>query len=398
MGAFFQLRLRRHLTKMLKYLRYVFNDHFVLVLMFLFGGLAFYYSQLLRELPAVFPGGRLLLLAVWLLALLPGKLATLLVPADLVFLLPKEAQMKSYLNRALAYSSGLPLFFSLFVAVITLPLALLATGYGLVDGWWLGGTLLFLKEAQLILQACRAFEEAKAHTLVWWGSTVVILLLAFYLSPLAACLLALAGLLALGWHWHQLSGRLRWELLVEAEQKRQHRIYRFINLFTDVPEIIPSVSRRRFLDPLFRGIKPLQQNTYLYLYARSFVRGSEYSGLYLRLLLVGAVILWFLADFYWALGFSLLFLYLIGFQLLPLYQQFDYMVLTRLYPIRDTQKQKTMQQLLTVLLASGSLFFGLIAVVQLSVAAGAMIFAASLAFSLLFSFLYVPNRLKKMQG
>ena len=36
------------ISKMSKYLRYILNDHFVLVCMFLLGGLGLYYSQLLK--------------------------------------------------------------------------------------------------------------------------------------------------------------------------------------------------------------------------------------------------------------------------------------------------------------------------------------------------------------
>lgn len=51
MSGFFGIRLARHLKKMMKYMRYVFNDHFILVCVFLLGGLGFYYSQVLKTLP-----------------------------------------------------------------------------------------------------------------------------------------------------------------------------------------------------------------------------------------------------------------------------------------------------------------------------------------------------------
>ena len=67
MGEFFSQRLSRHFKKMSKYLRYILNDHFVLVCMFLLGGLGLYYSQLLKELPRDFVWGRPLILLGWLL-------------------------------------------------------------------------------------------------------------------------------------------------------------------------------------------------------------------------------------------------------------------------------------------------------------------------------------------
>lgn len=139
---------------------------------------------------------------------------------------------------------------------------------------------------------------------------------------------------------------LDWEKMIQKEKGRMYRIYQFIHLFTDVPEITSSVKRRKFLDPLLKPIKKNQANTYLYLYARRFVRGSEYSGLFIRLVLVAGVILLFLKEFWISLGISLLFIYLIGFQLIPIYTQFDYMVMTHLYPTPTKQKNRQSANLL----------------------------------------------------
>ncbi|MDU6522745.1 MAG: ABC transporter permease, partial [Enterococcus sp.] len=77
MRDFFQLRSQRHQKKMMKYMRYVLNDHFVLVCLFLVGGLAFYYSNLLKQLPPDFPWSLPIVGLVWWLILPFGKLATL---------------------------------------------------------------------------------------------------------------------------------------------------------------------------------------------------------------------------------------------------------------------------------------------------------------------------------
>ncbi|HEO6930782.1 TPA: ABC transporter permease, partial [Streptococcus agalactiae] len=51
MKKLFNKRRSLFLTQNSKYLRYVFNDHFVLVLMFLSGFLLYQYSQLLKDFP-----------------------------------------------------------------------------------------------------------------------------------------------------------------------------------------------------------------------------------------------------------------------------------------------------------------------------------------------------------
>ena len=99
MHDFFLLRRQRHQKKMMKYMRYVLNDHFVLVCLFLVGGLAFYYSNLLKQLPPDFPWSLPIVEVVWWLVLPFGRLATLVEPADMTFLLPKEKEMGKYLKR-----------------------------------------------------------------------------------------------------------------------------------------------------------------------------------------------------------------------------------------------------------------------------------------------------------
>ena len=117
MGEFFSQRLSRHFKKMSKYLRYILNDHFVLVCMFLLGGLGLYYSQLLKELPRDFVWGRPLILLGWLLLIQVGKLATLTEEPDKVFLLPKEKQLL------------LPIVVSFLGSGLLMPLIVVTTGW-----------------------------------------------------------------------------------------------------------------------------------------------------------------------------------------------------------------------------------------------------------------------------
>ena len=88
MSSFFQKRLARHQKKMMKYMRYVLNDHFVLVCLFLIGGVGLYYSNWLKTLQPPFAIGGLIISVFWMLCLFVGKMATFAEAADIVFLLP----------------------------------------------------------------------------------------------------------------------------------------------------------------------------------------------------------------------------------------------------------------------------------------------------------------------
>lgn len=126
MKGFFSQRLQRHQKQMSRYLRYVFNDHFAILITFLMGGLGLYYSNFLKRSSAV-PSGGIVLLLIWLALLSVGKLATLVKPADLIFLLAKEKQMADYLAQALRYSIWLPFGVSFLVVGATMPLVVVVT-------------------------------------------------------------------------------------------------------------------------------------------------------------------------------------------------------------------------------------------------------------------------------
>lgn len=356
MSGFFGIRLARHLKKMMKYMRYVFNDHFILVCVFLLGGLGFYYSQVLKTLPASFVWGRPIILVLWLALLQIGRIATLAEEADKVFILPKEPVMNSYLNRAIRYSFWLPLVALFLMGGMSMPLVVVSTGWAFSTFFYFIVMLGILKASHLRLQKYELYQiSSKEHYLwfaLWFVTSFVAIVLSLYVAPLVGPLVAAvqAVFFYIALNKKEQTVSLDWEGMVQKEKNRMHRIYQFIHLFTDVPEISSSVKRRKFLDPLLGKIKKTSQNTYLYLYARSFLRGSEYSGLFIRLVLVAGVILFFLKEFWISMAVSVLFVYLIGFQLIPIYTQFDYMVMTHLYPVPNGQKKQAVSKLVTVLL------------------------------------------------
>lgn len=405
MSGFFGIRLARHLKKMMKYMRYVFNDHFILVCVFLLGGLGFYYSQVLKTLPENFIWGRPIVMILWLMMLQIGRLATLAEEADKVFILPKEPEMKAYLNRALRYSIWLPLVALILIGGMSMPLVVVSTGWEFSTFFYFIVMLTLMKISHLFVQKYDLYQiSSKEFTgwfSVWLISSLVIIGLSLYIIPLVGLVGALVQvvLLYLVLQKKEQAVSLDWEKMIQKEKSRMHRIYQFIHLFTDVPEISSSVKRRKILDPVLVKIKKTSQNTYLYLYARSFLRGSEYSGLFIRLVLVGGVILFFLKEFWISMGVSVLFVYLIGFQLIPIYTQFDYMVMTRLYPVPNSQKKQAVSKLVTILLFAAAVLFSIFVLIALpDVKESLLIIGALLIEVVLFAKFYVPYRLKKMEA
>jgi len=191
---------------------------------------------------------------------------------------------------------------SLVLAVLTLLLApLISLGFG----WSLGQAL------------CLIVYVVAAKFLVAWAGY-----LGFYSGLLPKALsgsllaLALAGLgagslwlpanLALGllalllilgaayiwWacrkvpqHW------IEFEALVAQEQARRASLYRWLALFAEVPQQIPPIKRRAYLDGLLKSLSGRLGNRYAYLYLRRLVRNTAYSGIWLRVLIFFSLVI-----------------------------------------------------------------------------------------------------------
>lgn len=401
MKELFQRRLQLHQKQMMRYLRYVFNDHFVLACTFLLGGIGLYYSDLVKKLPEGFLPGQFLVIIVLAAAVHLGSFVSLTKSADVVFLLPKEKQMRGYLEKGLRYSLILPFVTLFLVTGFLMPLYVVSGQGSFADFLPLVVTVWGLKTAHLQLQRYRLFQNSldqRRWYLLWLAAVLCSLCLGIFVMPWLAAAAGLAVAVVF-WQvlWVRVSRPLDWDKMIRLEANRMHRIYRFINLFTDVPQIAASVKRRKYLDKFLAKIPQDKDHTYLYLYARRMLRGSEFSGLYLRLVAIGGLLLYFVDEIWFSVGLGGLFLYLIGFQLAPLYNQFQYMVLTRLYPIATDQKKQALQQLLLVLLLVAAVIFaGIGSIPYASWQDRGILLAAFVGVALAFNYLYLPLRLKKM--
>ena len=405
MKAFYRARLNRHQAKLMRYLKYVLNDHVVLVGSFLLGGLALYYADFVKTLDASFVLGPVFLALLWLSALAVGKMATLLQEADKVFLLPKENELPAYLQASLSHSLFLPGGFLFLTAGISMPLLVAVKGSTLQDFVCFFALLLALKIADLLQQAAGFFHtQTGSHrqqfgralwlavslvaiaSSLWWHSWSGLLLALFYLIYQVSVLKQLLS-----------SASFDWEKMIQLESQRLKRIYQFINLFTDVPGISSPVKRRKIFDPWLAKIPYGPQHTFEHLYWRSLLRGSGYFQLVLRLTVLDAIALCFAKQFIIVLVLALVGIYLIGFQLLPLYSHYDYMTMTELYPLPLAAKEQAFSRLLAIVLGSVSLVFVISGSLSLTNWAERGLLLLSLVLEVfVFCRFYARQRLKKM--
>ena len=82
-----------------RYLKYIFNGHLMIVLLFLIGTAAFYYQLWIKTLSTVFPAEILIAVVVGIFVT-SSPVNTFLVEADQVFLLPLEDKLKGFFLRS----------------------------------------------------------------------------------------------------------------------------------------------------------------------------------------------------------------------------------------------------------------------------------------------------------
>ncbi|MGO3414934.1 MAG: ABC transporter permease, partial [Lactococcus cremoris] len=284
MNEIFKKRRNLWYQQNIKYLRYVFNDHFVLFLMILLGALVVQYVNFLQVHHLNLWGKIILVVFVSLLSQVLGRLATFIEAPDKVFLLTKELEVRAYLIKCLIRSLILPAIVSGLLVLIAAPL---------------------LKFNPIFL-------------ILWFLVLVGIK----------------AGLLAYQIWRFQNSGLLDWSGLIDLEEARKTGTLRLFSLFTNVKGLKSHSHRRKYLDFLLTKTK----RTYEYLFTRSFLRSGDYLGLTIRLLILSILSMIFVKNGIVAIVMVVVFNYLLIFQLLSLQTAFDYQLLTRIYPLKKAAK------------------------------------------------------------
>ncbi|HFE0823068.1 TPA: ABC transporter permease [Streptococcus agalactiae] len=302
MKKLFNKRRSLFLTQNSKYLRYVFNDHFVLVLMFLSGFLLYQYSQLLKDFPKTHWPIIVIVSIIILMLLAMGGIASYLEPADKQFLLIKEEAIKEIINSAKKRT------YIFWLVIQTLFLVLISP--------------ILIKLGLSVFMI----------TLLIFGLGIIKWLVITYKVKV--------------FYNNQ---NLNWDAAINHEQERKQSILKFFSLFTNVKGISTSVKRRSFLDGILKLISKMPSRLWTNLFVRAFLRSSDYLGLTIRLVTLNILSVIFVNETYLALALAFVFNYLLLFQLLALGHHFDYQYMNQLYPVRLNAKASQLKGFLRVL-------------------------------------------------
>lgn len=395
-------RLRRHQLNQFKYLRLIFNDNFVLAFIVLIGALGFWYSNLLGTISGPIILGKPIVIVLLFLAVQVGGIATLLEDPDSTFLLVKEKEFYKYFKAAKNYSVFVPIVTLVLVNFLLSAFASRAGEMKVLDIVVVAIGLIIYKLGFLNVNLMELYGQAKfGNTSMRLVSNLLLLVSLIISTYFFSWLMIIVGVvfyLYLNARTKTLetSGQLQWKYAIETENQRMFRIKRFYNLFTDVPGVNSKIKRRKWLDGLYKSIKPISSNTYLYLFARGFVRNNEYIGLFLRLTIIQAIMLALIDNFYISLVVEMLFIYLVGFQLKPYFKEVMQNLMQRLYPISGKTKINDFTKLSTFILLIQWIISALAVLYKFGFSINSLIIiVAGLAVLFFVNYFYMPRQLKK---
>ena len=324
----FETRVRKYQKKSMKYMRYVLNDHFLIVLFFLFGFIMVQYSSWIQsirvlELP-------LLGLLGALLASVPffGGVATLLEPADGIFLSVVGQDFKAYLQKAIRRSWMLPILVMLASTGIIFPIVAQAFGTNLSMFVKLFLLQVFFKD---LLFRCTKYAYRGVLHFTWMEKLGIYMIavanffgMFLWISEGWSIVLLVIPVLLIIFveqYYGKAAFVYQFDKMIEMELERQQRIYRLFALFVDVPMLHkPHAHRRTYLDGVLKMLVGNQPSGHRYLVSRTVIRTSQYMSLLLQLAVVSFVVALFSQPYYWNFIVNALLMMLLGFQLVGVIQ------------------------------------------------------------------------------
>lgn len=318
------------------YLPYVLQSGVAVLLLLFLIAFSAWYTTFLQAIPENLP-------VRWLMLALLGPLTvyssfrTYMRPADIIFLLPQEAQMKEYL--APAYFSGIIYkLIGLYLVTLTAWPMYIRSGEAVLPIWVMLLVLLGLK----CLSAYGAWQELRITTqrvrhgyrLLRW-SLILLMLAAWIWQPiwwkslLFTLLLTINYILALRF---PMKHRVAWDNMIANEKLGAAKVKMILGWFVEVPSEGQKVVRRRWLSAVGNGLSWSLPYAYRYLLIKSFVR-SELFGMVLRLLVLGMLVVWWTGDSWIAIAVLMFFVFVIGTQLTALRRVHEDSPAASYYPI-----------------------------------------------------------------
>ncbi|GAK11289.1 LOW QUALITY PROTEIN: ABC transporter, permease protein EscB [Geomicrobium sp. JCM 19039] len=377
----------------IRYIRLMANSGLMAAVLALILIIGLYYQNFLDWLPQDFPV-LLVLTVLFAYMLTRSPIRTFFQSGDLVYLLPLEAKLDRYTRQAQVYSWTIQSAVFVFVLFLLGPLYIdrLSPEFSHL----LMTIAVFLVAKAWNIQA--QWQNYEANTLQTNGNSgcgFTSLRCLFWSLSLCLVLLLLMGfLLAFYYRPKMKNHQLKWDQLIELEEQTLNSFYRFANAFTDVPHLKSRVRKRSMLANQWERLHNKSSNTYVYLYGKTFARSGDYFGIFVRLAIVGALLVYATpGEWQWlAVAISVLFTYITGSQLVTIYYHHRTIVWPDLYPVHQHVREQSVQSFVRTLMAAQIFWLTLITgITSMSVAYAMMALFLGLLLVIFYAQVQVPK-------
>lgn len=378
-------RLHKYTVEVQNYMKYIVTGHIAVVMLFAIGAAGYAYSDWVQNIPPGFPGA-------WLLAVVFGLLiaysppSTLLKEADMVYFLPLESKLDSYLNPALKWSFFSQLYLPIIAFIVSLPMV--NALYGLPSSLLIGLPILLLLLKWWGVQTEFAFRKARSGHRAWMDRLIrFILVLGFvYLyvaGHLIFAVLVLFAIILYGrWVKQRAAGKpFPYEHFIELEENRMLRFYQFANYFTDVPHLKGKIKERRGLNWVYKLVGTGPKNAHYYLVWRTFIRSDEMFYLWIRLTVIAMAGVWLIPFPIAAVIFAAALAFASSIQIWQGLNQTQYFRMDNLFPLSRYSRAQAVRKLVLLLQVLQALLVGAAALAAGEPLVALIVLAAVLAVS-----------------
>jgi ABC-2 type transport system permease protein len=397
MNEIWRERSKKYQLMVMKYLKYVLNDHLILALLFFVGGLGLAYSNWLKTLQPTTWYLQPLLLIVGILLTMVGRPVLLLEKPDAVFLIAQEKKIDTYLKKSLRRTSFSTLG-ALFIGLIVVFPLLAVTYHDLLAtlSWCIMAVLGSFSNVFLKYQ--RLYFDSK------WNNQIGQLLMIAIILGVGTVMIPQLGLalmlITIIFRVLQLKrtfkqNRFDWQTAIQLETNRMGQLYQFFSLFTTVKQVPVKVKRRQYADGLIRFLAG-KANVFTFLYPRIIIRSGNQGSLMLRLLLVGMLIEVYSTQVPLKIAIGALTTYLIVIQLVDVYRPVHENVFVKIYPVAPIEAEKGLLSVMKRIILISAIFLtvaGLITNFSISYLVISVVTQAFVALVLLKWF--IPRYIKK---
>ncbi|KYG31837.1 ABC transporter permease [Alkalihalobacillus trypoxylicola] len=394
-------RVSTYWNEAIRYLRLIANSGFLFTVYVLILIGSSYYSQILKELPEQFP-------TIWIFTILFGlfltktKIRTFLKQADIVFLIPYESNMKSYFKASIIYSWVWHIFYLFLLFVLLLPLYQLRLAEEAGDFWYVFIWLIFVKGWNVITSWTEQRLQSESERISHFSLRLIVNLALTYLLFSGANFIYLLSIIILMatlyvFYYQAIAKKrsLKWDRLVDVEERMVMFFYRIANVFAEVPQLRGKVRHRVYLNPIVNGLTGSKRSVYQYLFSRSFIRSNDYLGIYIRLVGIAGLFLYGFQISWVQMILFLLFTHMVMMQLSTLWFHYDTNIWVDLYPINEDDKKQALTKLSFRMLMIMTLFLFIILLWSSSIGSALMILIIGIVFSYIASHHLIHRRKRK---